>query len=60
MPSQVTLTVTEGRFKGQEIIFTERTTCSIGRGDDCNLQLLDLMKQQAKILSIQQALLSAI
>jgi pSer/pThr/pTyr-binding forkhead associated (FHA) protein len=41
MPSQVTLTVTEGRFKGQEVVFIERTTCLVGRGDDCNLQLPD-------------------
>jgi eukaryotic-like serine/threonine-protein kinase len=41
MPSKVTLTVTEGRFKGQEIVFTERTTCLIGRDDDCNLKLPD-------------------
>lgn len=41
MPSQVTLTVTEGKFKGQEVVFTERTTCLIGRDEDCNLQLPD-------------------
>jgi pSer/pThr/pTyr-binding forkhead associated (FHA) protein len=41
LPAQVTLTVTQGRLKGQEFVFNSRTTCIIGRAKDCYPQLPD-------------------
>ncbi|MBF0456706.1 MAG: protein kinase [Nitrospirae bacterium] len=41
MPAKVVLKVTDGSLKGTEYIFTERTTCIIGRGVDCNPRLPD-------------------
>jgi serine/threonine-protein kinase len=35
MPAKVTLTANEGPLAGQEFAFEERTTCIIGRGQDC-------------------------
>ena len=35
MPTKVTLKVTEGRLAGTELPFDERTTCIMGRDDDC-------------------------
>jgi eukaryotic-like serine/threonine-protein kinase len=37
----VTLTVVEGRHPGQEFVYAERTTCILGRADDCAPQILD-------------------
>jgi serine/threonine-protein kinase len=39
MPAKVTLTVTQGPLRGQEFIFAERTTCIMGRADDCHPRL---------------------
>ena len=39
MPAKVTLTVTAGSLKDQEFLFDSRTTCIIGRANDCNPQL---------------------
>ncbi|HEY2252207.1 MAG TPA: protein kinase [Planctomycetaceae bacterium] len=39
MPSRITLTITEGKLKGQEFVFGERTTCIVGRARDCVLKL---------------------
>lgn len=41
MPSQVTLTITEGNLKGQTFTFDTRTTCIIGRATDCYPQIPD-------------------
>ncbi|MDF0551601.1 FHA domain-containing protein [Kamptonema sp. UHCC 0994] len=41
MPSQVTLTITEGNLKGQKFTFDTRTTCIIGRATDCHPQIPD-------------------
>ena len=35
MPAKVTLTVTKGQLQGKEFVFSDCTTCIIGRGDDC-------------------------
>ena len=39
MPSEITLTVTQGKLQGQQYTFTERTTCIIGRSSECNIKL---------------------
>ncbi len=39
MPAKVTLTVTEGKLKGKQFSFDSRTTCIIGRAQDCNIQI---------------------
>jgi hypothetical protein len=35
VPAKVTLTITQGSLSGKEFVFDERTTCIIGRSDDC-------------------------
>ncbi len=39
MPAKVTLTVTEGHLTSKEFAFDERTTCIIGRAEDCHPRL---------------------
>lgn len=39
MVTQVTLTILNGKFSGKQYTFDSRTTCIIGRGSDCNIQL---------------------
>jgi serine/threonine-protein kinase len=39
MPAKVTLKITRGKLQGQEFVFVERTSCIIGRGEDCQPQL---------------------
>jgi serine/threonine-protein kinase len=39
LPAKVTLTVTKGPLEGQQVVFDERTTCIIGREEDCSLRL---------------------
>lgn len=41
MPAKVILTVAEGALTGQTFVFTERTTCLIGRAEDCDPRLPD-------------------
>ena len=41
MPSTITLTITTGKLSGKQYIFDSRSTCIIGRGEDCNLQIAD-------------------
>ena len=41
MPAKVTLAVTRGKLQGQVFTFGDRTTCLIGRADDCQLRLLE-------------------
>ncbi|KJU85338.1 serine/threonine protein kinase-like protein, partial [Candidatus Magnetobacterium bavaricum] len=41
MPAKVILKVTEGKFKGKEYVFNERTICIVGRGVDCYPRLPD-------------------
>ncbi|WP_420263668.1 protein kinase domain-containing protein [Candidatus Magnetominusculus dajiuhuensis] len=41
MPAKIVLKVTDGSLKGKEYIFTERTTCIVGRGVDCYPRLPD-------------------
>ncbi|MFM2061936.1 MAG: Serine/threonine-protein kinase pkn6 [Cyanobacteriota bacterium] len=41
MPPTVTLTITTGKLSGKQYIFDNRSTCIIGRNDDCNLQIAD-------------------
>jgi pSer/pThr/pTyr-binding forkhead associated (FHA) protein len=41
MPAKVTLTVTRGELQGQEFVFGDRTTCIVGRADDCRPGLPD-------------------
>jgi serine/threonine-protein kinase len=39
MPAKVTLKVIKGQLQGKEYPFDERTTCIVGRGDDCEPRL---------------------
>lgn len=39
MSAKVILTITAGDLQGKEYIFAERTTCIIGRSEDCQLQM---------------------
>ena len=41
MPSKITLTITQGKLSGQQYVFESRSTCIVGRNDDCNLQIAD-------------------
>ncbi len=41
MPASVSLTVTIGPLKGREFTYAERTTCIVGRAQDCSPQLSD-------------------
>jgi pSer/pThr/pTyr-binding forkhead associated (FHA) protein len=39
MPASITLAIVKGELKGQKFVFSERTTCLIGRNDDCHPRL---------------------
>ena len=39
MPSEVTIAATTGPLCGQEFAFDERTTCIVGRLEDCDLRI---------------------
>ncbi|MEA5550810.1 protein kinase [Anabaena cylindrica UHCC 0172] len=39
MQSTITLTITTGKLSGRQYIFDSRTTCLIGRNDDCHLSI---------------------
>jgi hypothetical protein len=39
MPAKVVLTVTKGPLQGQQFVFDERSTCIVGREDDCTPRL---------------------
>ena len=39
MSARVTLTVTEGKLKGEQFPFDFPSTCIIGRSPDCNIQI---------------------
>jgi len=39
MSSQVTLTITHGKLSGKQYLFESRSSCVVGRNDDCNLQI---------------------
>lgn len=39
MSAKVTLTITEGKLKGEQFPFGSRTTCIIGRSPDCNIKI---------------------
>ncbi|MBV6340008.1 protein kinase [Candidatus Magnetobacterium casensis] len=41
LPAKVVLKVTEGKLKGKEYVFNERTICIVGRGVDCYPRLPD-------------------
>ena len=41
MPAKVTLTVTDGKLRGQQFVFADRTTCIVGRADGCEPRLPD-------------------
>ncbi|MTJ54448.1 FHA domain-containing protein [Anabaena sp. UHCC 0253] len=41
MSSKIILTITQGKLSGKQYIFESRSTCIIGRNDDCNLQIAD-------------------
>ncbi|NET00324.1 MAG: protein kinase [Sphaerospermopsis sp. SIO1G1] len=41
MSSTVTLTITTGKLSGKQYKFDHRSTCIIGRNDDCTLQIAD-------------------
>jgi serine/threonine-protein kinase len=39
MPAKVILRVTQGKLHGEEYVFDERTTCLVGRAEDCQVRL---------------------
>ena len=41
MPSKITLTITQGKLSKRQYVFESRSTCIVGRNDDCNLQIAD-------------------
>lgn len=41
MSAKVILTITKGNLKGQKFEFDSRTTCIIGRADDCYPKIPD-------------------
>ncbi len=41
MPAKIVLKVTDGKLKGKEYVYTERTACIVGRGVDCYPRLPD-------------------
>ncbi|MBE9234266.1 protein kinase [Cuspidothrix issatschenkoi LEGE 03284] len=41
MQSTITLTITTGKLSGKQYMFDSRTTCLIGRNDDCYLSIPD-------------------
>ena len=41
MPSKITLTITQGKLSRKQYVFESRSTCIVGRNDDCNLQIAD-------------------
>jgi pSer/pThr/pTyr-binding forkhead associated (FHA) protein len=41
MSSKIILTITQGKLCGKQYIFASRSTCIVGRNDDCNLQIAD-------------------
>ncbi|MTJ49221.1 protein kinase [Dolichospermum sp. UHCC 0259] len=41
MPSKITLTITQGKLSKKQYVFESRSTCIVGRNDDCNLQIAD-------------------
>ena len=41
MPAKVSLTITKGPLTGQTFVFVERTTCLLGREEDCDPRLPD-------------------
>jgi eukaryotic-like serine/threonine-protein kinase len=41
MPSKIILTITQGKLSGEQYTFESRSTCIVGRNDDCNLQIAD-------------------
>jgi len=46
MAAAVTLRLNQGEYSEEEVVFNERTMCTLGRADDCVLQLpSDLMHQ---------------
>lgn len=55
MPSKITLTVTQGALVSQAFVFDERTTCIIGRADDCIPKLPN--DEQHKTISRHHCLL---
>ena len=46
MQSTITLTITTGKLSGKQYIFDSRTTCLIGRNDDCHLSIPDEFDQR--------------
>jgi serine/threonine-protein kinase len=41
LPAKIVLKVTDGKLRGKEYVFTERTSCIVGRGVDCYPRLPD-------------------
>jgi hypothetical protein len=41
MPAKVILTVSEGDSAGDNFVFTERTTCLVGRHDSCGIRITE-------------------
>lgn len=41
MPDKVTLTIAQGKLKGKQFVFGDRTICIVGRAKNCNIQIPD-------------------
>lgn len=48
MSTKITLIITDGQYKGKQFTFDSRTTCIIGRNDECNIVVPDT-KEYSKI-----------
>src|SRR5688500_12905867 len=55
MPYQVILTVMQGANRGEEFVFSERTTCIVGRASDCSPRLV--VKDNPRLVSRHHCLL---
>jgi len=48
MPPSVTLKLVQGKLDRPEWVFAERTTCLIGRAEDCNLRIPEFHRQVSR------------
>jgi len=41
MPDKIILTIAQGKLKGKQFVFDDRTICIVGRAKNCNIQIPD-------------------
>ncbi|MFZ2656398.1 MAG: protein kinase, partial [Victivallales bacterium] len=49
MPAKITLKITEGKLKGKEFSFNERTSCIFGRSEDCKATETQLPEDDSSV-----------